>query len=210
MQKHRRLVLRLTRGALERASASVLITPANDSLVGNEQPMYWRFINRRSADGAVRLAAGAELQRACLAIEPLPEDAVRRVRRDITRWTTGVKAGNSLPVRCPTGSCVATAGSGDLDALHVVHAVAPDSEFGYEGLYTGALRDEEANAVSLHSAGANLGKHSSWVQSSPPDQLLFSAWRSAFALAAVCAGPAGCVVATAGLGAGVKGWRHAT
>ena len=77
MQNHRRLVLRLTRGALERASASVLITPANDSLVGNEQPMYWRFINRRSADGAVRLAAGAELQRACLAIEPLPEDAVR-------------------------------------------------------------------------------------------------------------------------------------
>eukprot|EP00962_Isochrysis_galbana_P045037 scaffold17633_cov80-Isochrysis_galbana.AAC.2 len=100
--------LRLVRGSLERTPAACLITPANDSLVGNEQPMYWRFINRQSVDAKIRQAAGPELERVCLAIEPLPADEARRVRRDITRWTTGCKAGNSAVVRCPTGGCVTT------------------------------------------------------------------------------------------------------
>eukprot|EP00962_Isochrysis_galbana_P045036 scaffold17633_cov80-Isochrysis_galbana.AAC.1 len=96
---------------------------------------------------------------------------------------------------------------GDLDASAIVHAVAPDSEFGYEGLYTGALRDQEASGVSLHSPAPNLGKHSSWLQFSPPDQLLFSAWHGALGAAAAVAGQNE-TVATAALGAGVKGWRH--
>ena len=45
----RRLTLRLVRGSLEHSRAAALITPANDSLVGNEQPMYWRFIDRKRA-----------------------------------------------------------------------------------------------------------------------------------------------------------------
>ena len=36
----RSCIIRFRRGSLERSAAPVLITPANDSLVGNEQPMY--------------------------------------------------------------------------------------------------------------------------------------------------------------------------
>lgn len=169
--RSRPLVVRLWRGSLERASAGCLITPANDALVGNEQPMYWRFINRQSVDGRIRQAAGSQLEAECEAIQPLSQDEMRQVRRDITRWTTGCKEGRSSLVRCPTGTCVSTRAYGDLDASVIVHAVAPDSEFGYEGLYTGALRDERASNVSLHSPAPDLGKHSSWLQFSPPDQV---------------------------------------
>jgi hypothetical protein len=85
--------------------------------------------------------------------------------------------------------------------------VAPDSEFGYEGLYTGALRDEEASGVSLNSPAPNLGKHGTWLQFSPPDQLLFSAWHAALKAATTVAGSNG-IIASPALGAGVKGWRH--
>ena len=125
-------------------TAAALVTSANDSLVGNTQPTYWRFISRVNADGAVRRAAGPELEAACLQIEPLSEAAASRLnlRRDITRWTSGVKHGTSAVVRCPAGSAVTTPAFGALRADHVIHAVAPDSEFGYEGMYTGGLLDQ--------------------------------------------------------------------
>ena len=168
---------------------------------------YWRFINRRSVDGAIRSAAGPALEAECLALPTLPKEEVRRVRRDITRWTSGVKEGNSAPVRCPTGRSVVTSAPGDLDAAHLVHAVAPDSEFGYEGLYTGALRDEEVSNVHQDSPAASLGRHPSWLQFSPPDQLLFGAWHSALGTAAALGAAS---VAAPLLGAGVKGWRPTT
>lgn len=158
-------------------------------------------------DGAIRSAAGPALEAECLALPTLPKEEVRRVRRDITRWTSGVKEGNSAPVRCPTGRSVVTSAPGDLDAAHLVHAVAPDSEFGYEGLYTGALRDEEVSNVHQDSPAANLGRHPSWLQFSPPDQLLFGAWHSALGTAAALGAAS---VAAPLLGAGVKGWRPTT
>jgi len=158
-------------------------------------------------DGAIRSAAGPALEAECLALPTLPKEEVRRVRRDITRWTSGVKEGNSAPVRCPTGASVVTSAPGDLDAAHLIHAVAPDSEFGYEGLYTGALRDEEVSNVHQDSPAANLGRHPSWLQFSPPDQLLFGAWHSALGTAAALGAAS---VAAPLLGAGVKGWRPTT
>lgn len=193
------LRLRMRRGDLSEATACALVTPANDALVGNLQPMYWRFISRKSCDGAIRVKGGAELERACLDIEPLTEP--RAFRRDITRWTSGVKNGPSAPVRCPAGSAIATAAGGALQADHIIHAVAPDSEFGYEGIYTGGHRDQ---AVSGVFAGDERTAFSQ--QFSPPDALLLGAYRDAFAHASRL----GCrTVACPALGAGVKGWRPA-
>ena len=119
----------VTRGRLERQRASALITSANDALVGNLQPAYWRVQGRDSVDGAVRAAGGADLEAACLALPALgalgggsggdSDDSMVRstVRRDIFRWAAAVKRGLSAPVRCPTGTAVATHGAfGSLDA----------------------------------------------------------------------------------------------
>ena len=95
----------VTRGRLERQRASALITSANDALVGNLQPAYWRFQGRDSVDGAVRAAGGADLEAACLALPALgalgggsggdSDDSMVRstVRRDIFRWAAAVKRG---------------------------------------------------------------------------------------------------------------------
>ena len=112
----------LRRGRLECQRANALITSANDSLVGNKQPTYWRFISRVNADGLLRKKAGPELEAACLAIDPLPEKSSATLRRDITRWTSGVKHGDSKLVRCPAGSAVSTPAFGELRADHVIHA----------------------------------------------------------------------------------------
>ena len=143
----RSVSLILRRGDIATAAADALVTSANDSLVGNTQPMYWRFISRMNADGALRKAAGPELEAACLAIEPLTKAAAGQLRRDITRWTSGVKHGRSAVVRCPAGSAVVTPAFGSLQANHVIHAVTPDSEFGYEGMYTGGLLDQRISGA---------------------------------------------------------------
>ena len=92
--------LELQRGDLATFAASCIVTSANDSLVGTLQPTYWRFIARHSVDGSLREAAGPELDEACLQIEPVQAPHCRGIRRDITRWTGGVKHGASAPVRC--------------------------------------------------------------------------------------------------------------
>ena len=176
-----RLVLR--RGRLEAQRAGALITSANDALCGNDQPAYWRFEHRDNVDGALRAAAGPALARACLEL-PRVEDS--DVRRDIARWPGGCKRGASAPVRCPTGSAVATAASGDLDAAVVVHAVAPDVELThgrYSGRYSGSSDDRDRL----------------------PEELLRGAYAAALAAAAAAATTAACPA----LGAGVKGWAPA-
>ena len=95
----RTLKLCLQRGDLATFAASCIVTSANDSLVGTLQPTYWRFISRHSVDGKLREAAGPELDEACLQIEPIQASHCRGIRRDITRWTGGVKHGASAPVR---------------------------------------------------------------------------------------------------------------
>ena len=110
----------LRRGRLEQQRASALITSANDSLVGNLQPDYWRFEGGINVDGALRARAGPDLIDACLAL-PIQEEG----KRDLVRWTRAVKVHESAVVRCPTGSAVKTT-AGSLDADFVVHAVAPD------------------------------------------------------------------------------------
>ena len=94
----RTLKLCLQRGDLATFAASCIVTSANDSLVGTLQPTYWRFISRHSVDGKLREAAGPELDEACLQIEPIQASHCRGIRRDITRWTGGVKHGASAPV----------------------------------------------------------------------------------------------------------------
>ncbi|KAL1507400.1 hypothetical protein AB1Y20_008242 [Prymnesium parvum] len=181
----------LSRGCLAAASAGALVTSANDSLVGNLAPMYWRFISRTNVDSTIRKLGGEELIQACLDIEPLP--TVQGIRRDITRWTSGVKHGACALVRCPAGAAVATKASGALRADWVIHAVAPDSEFGYEGLYTGGDASQKASGITSQ-------------QFSPPDQLLLSAFSSAFSEAARVQASTVCCPA---LGIGVKGWKPA-
>ena len=92
----RTLKLSLRRGDLATFAASCIVTSANDSLVGTLQPTYWRFIARHSVDGKLREAAGPELDEACLQIQASHRIGIRR---DITRWTGGVKHGASAPVR---------------------------------------------------------------------------------------------------------------
>jgi len=207
----RSISLVLRRGDLATASASALVTSANDSLVGNTQPMYWRFISRLNADGALRKRAGPELEQACLDIEPLPGSTATQLRRDITRWTSGVKHGTSRAVRCPAGSAAVTRAFGALAADHVIHAVAPDSEFGYEGMYTGGMLDQNISGAvagndtpTSFAGGAADGLASQ--QFTPPDDLLLSTYSTA--LAQACRLDASSVSLCA-LGTGVKGWKPA-
>lgn len=206
------LSLVLRRGDLAKSTAGAIITSANDSLVGNTQPMYWRFISRTNADGALRKAAGPELEAACLAIEPLDTTTSKALRRDITRWTSGVKHGASKVVRCPAGSAVSTPAFGALEAEHVIHAVAPDSEFGYEGMYTGGLLDQNISGAvagndtpTRFAGGASDGLASQ--QFTPPDDLLLATYENALAEANARLRVSS--VAICALGAGVKGWKPA-
>ena len=151
-------------GRLECQRAGALITSANDALVGNLRPDYWRFAERAdNVDGAVRFAAGPELEAACLDL-PLRND---EVRRDIFRWSLPVKRGPSAPVRCPTGTSVATRAFGHLEADLVVHAVAPDVEQA-PGTYSG----RSAYVIDAHDCDRL------------PEELLRDAYSSAFAVAA--------------------------
>ena len=132
----------LRRGRLERQRASALITSANDSLVGNLQPDYWRFEGGINVDGALRAAAGPDLIDACLAL-PIKDETEKR---DLVRWTRAVKVGESSVVRCPTGSAVKTT-AGSLEADYTIHAVAPDVELTY-----GRYRSSEGPEDLLRSA----------------------------------------------------------
>ena len=124
------LLVRLFKGDIAKVSGSALVTSANDSLVGNEQPLYWRFASRQNVDGAVRLAGGAGLREACLGFEATVAEAVLEgPMRDISRWERTAKVGTSRLRRCSVGDCVATRGFGALDVDFVIHAVAPDSEY---------------------------------------------------------------------------------
>ena len=132
----------LRRGRLEHQRASALITSANDSLVGNLQPEYWRFEGGINVDGALRATAGPDLIDACLAL-PIKDETEKR---DLVRWTRAVKVHESAVVRCPTGSAVKTT-AGALDADCVVHAVVPDVELTY-----GRYRSSEGPEDLLRSA----------------------------------------------------------
>ena len=132
----------LRRGRLERQRASALITSANDSLVGNLQPDYWRFEGGINVDGALRAEAGPDLIDACLAL-PIKDETEKR---DLVRWTRAVKVGESSVVRCPTGSAVKTT-AGLLEADAIIHAVAPDVELTY-----GRYRSSEGPEDLLRSA----------------------------------------------------------
>ncbi|KAL3919814.1 MAG: hypothetical protein SGPRY_005493 [Prymnesium sp.] len=77
----------LRRGDIATACAEALVSSANDSLVGNSSPMYWRFISRANVDGAIRKLGGEQLERACLDIEPRMSN--HGIRRDITRYRLG-------------------------------------------------------------------------------------------------------------------------
>ena len=173
------------RGRVERQRASALITSANDALVGNLQPEYWRFVGRDNVDSAIRATGGPDLEAACLNLPPRSDE----VRRDCFRWEAAVKRGPSAVVRCPTGTAVATPAFGRLEADVVVHAVAPDVELA-KGTYRGR---------SSYRVGA-------CDHDRLPEELLRDAYASAF----VSAADAGAdTVVCPALGAGVKGWNNA-
>ncbi|KAJ1445936.1 hypothetical protein M885DRAFT_625720 [Pelagophyceae sp. CCMP2097] len=186
--------LRLIRGDIAKQSAAAIVTSANDALVGNAQPLYWRFASRKNVDGAVRAAAGPRLAAVCLDFPALTDAAAAggadAPARDISRWEATAKHGSSWTLRCAPGDAVVT-GAFALDADHVIHAVAPDSEFGYEGPFQG-LPGERGVDVRP------------W--SNPPLQRLEAAYATVLARAAECGAAS---VACPSLGAGVKGWKPA-
>ena len=149
--------LRLIKGDIAKCRANAIVTSANDALCGNDQPLYWRFTNQRNVDGAVRKVAGPGLRDACLALPEIkPVIHENEEPRDISRWAeTAKKRGLSKILRCAPGSAVATRAYG-LDADWCVHAVAPDSEFGYEGHYQGniGIRGEDVRATSVPPSGS--------------------------------------------------------
>ena len=159
--------LRLLKGDISRVRANAIVTSANDALCGNDQPLYWRFTNQRNVDGAVRKIAGPGLRDACLALPEIkPVIHENEEPRDISRWAeTAKKRGLSRTLRCAPGRAVATRAYG-LDADWCIHAVAPDSEFGYEGHYQGniGIRGEDVRATStppiarLHATYLNAFK----------------------------------------------------
>ena len=98
-------VLRIARGDLSLWAADALAISANRSLSGNANPMHWRFAGRKSCDGAVLAAGGAEL-------------------------AANVAALNPQPPQLAQGSAIATRAGGALSAQWVVHASAPDALYG--------------------------------------------------------------------------------
>ncbi|KAJ8612531.1 hypothetical protein CTAYLR_003694 [Chrysophaeum taylorii] len=185
------VVVRLVRGDLAKQSASALVTSANDALCGNDQPLYWRFTSRKNVDGAVREAGGPRLREACLALKALTPTPVEEggPRRDISRWEQTAKRGASATQRCAPGDAIATRAFGALDADHVIHAVAPDSEFMYEGHYQGRPDGDKDRAYS-----------------SVPLRILARTYVSVFDRAR---GLRAASLAVPSLGSGVKGWRPA-
>ena len=106
--------LRLLRADITSVVCDAVATSSNAGLVANANPNFWRFAGRTNADGALHHAAGPALL-AALAELPLIEGTA---------------------TRCRPGCAVATPGAfGSLRAGAVLHAVAPDSEFGYEGAW---------------------------------------------------------------------------
>ena len=114
----------------------------------------------------MRKIAGPGLRDACLALPEIkPVIHENEEPRDISRWAeTAKKRGLSRTLRCAPGSAVATRAYG-LDADWCIHAVAPDSEFGYEGHYQGniGIRGEDVRATSppvarLHATYVNAFK----------------------------------------------------
>ena len=182
--------LRLIKGDIAKCSANAIVTSANDALCGNDQPLYWRFTNQRNVDGAVRKIAGPGLRDACLSLPEIkPVIHENEEPRDISRWAeTAKKRGLSRTLRCAPGRAVATRAYG-LDADWCIHAVAPDSEFGYEGHYQGniGIRGEDVRATST-----------------PPIARLHATYLNAFK---VCSTKDARTVALPALGAGVKAWR---
>lgn len=74
-------------------------------------------------------------------------------------------------------------------------------------MYTGSEEDARLSSVERHSAAVAVeGRHPSWRQFTPPDSLLLSAYRAAFAEAEALGAAS---VACPALGAGVKGWKPA-
>lgn len=124
-------MLILRRGDISLARAGAIVTSANDSLVGNASPRYWRFAGRSNADGSVRARAGPELDAACLAIPKIPQTTIR----DVQQWESTAKVGPSLHARCSVGRALVTPAFGRLDCEHVIHAVAPDAEDAYDAQY---------------------------------------------------------------------------
>ena len=81
----------LRRGRLELQRASALITSANDALVGNLQPDYWRFEGGINVDGALRApAVGVAASRGPPALGVPAARSARadsmRTCADSTRW----------------------------------------------------------------------------------------------------------------------------
>ena len=148
-----------------------------------------------NVDGQIRKRGGPELAAACLAL-PTIETPHETAPRDIQRWESTAKKGKSLHLRCPAGSAIATAAYGALveNTSHVIHAVAPDAEYGYEGHYQG-------------TPGARGGAGGVKQKSAPPLRLLRNAFASALRVAAFDLGAR--KVSVAALGCGVKGWRPA-
>ena len=163
-------MLVLRRGDISLARAGAIVTSANDSVVGNASPRYWRFAGRSNADGSVRARAGPELDRACLAFPKIP----RTTPRDVQQWESTAKVGASLHARCSVGRALVTPAFGQLDCEHVIHAVAPDAEDAYDALqywqnneplrllretYCSALRaaaEHRAAKVSLAGLGCGV------------------------------------------------------
>lgn len=179
------LHIKLIRGDLAKCSADVLVTSANDALIGNRQPLYWRFTSRRNVDGAVREAGGKDLEDACLQF-PCIEPARDGPRRDIMRWEQAAKRGESSTLRCRPGEVVSTKSFGSLDSDHVVHAVAPDSEFMYVGDFQGM---PQANQT----------------KSTVPIDLLEATYKRSYRQATEIHSAK--TIAVPSLGTGVKGWR---
>ena len=169
----------LRRGDIAFAHACAIVTSANDSLVGNASPRYWRFAKfveqtGSNADESVRRRAGPELAAACLALPCVPRDSTPR---DLQQWESTAKVGASKFIRCRVGQCVVTPSFGDLDCAHVVHAVAPDALDAYDRAY--------------------------WLNHKPL-ALLREAYRCS--LSAAVTEARATKISVAGLGCGVKGW----
>ena len=97
-------VLRVLRGDISQRCVDAIATPANRHLSGNASPNHWRFVGRKNADGAIRIAGGKAFE--------------------------ALLASHSLHTSLKPGEALVTPAAGDLCCSFVIHAVAPDGLYG--------------------------------------------------------------------------------
>lgn len=122
---------------------AAVVTPSNAKLCGNKSS-WWGFIGQKNVDGTLRSLAGPKLEETCEAIPPAVPGGLEKLRPSTVRATS----------------------AHELNARHLIHALAPISAYPRQPAELALRRtyarcfelaaDLEADAVALPALGCGV------------------------------------------------------